>query len=576
MVHFPHPFHIPFSTTKSRALVQPLKAFHTAFLRFPCRASTPVTLAMAVNAFSTLTHRMPVAPRALSATAAVRASLDTRVLESKSLGELRALARQRGLRGDTKAELVKMLSSGTNGAVGATPAAPVSAAAPSAAHGASQSAQARQLEAMPLGQLRAMARSRGIFGNTKAELVAALLAASGAPAAAPAAPASAPAPAPAAQYSAAPSAAAPAGSSSALARQLESMPMGQLRAMARQKGLRGNTKDELISALLGTSSRPSSAAAPSASSPQPPAPAAPSASAPASASASAPAAAAVNPQALSRQLQARPLSALRAMASAKGISPAVSSKDQLVRALIAAATATAAGVTEVRAAASVRSAELQARPLAELRAMARQRGLRGDTKAELVKLLTASDPSPTFVSTPTTPLRSATATATATAAAVATATATPFSSGISIPFQSDAPAGGTTAIQPAQSATAADSEAPSIQEAIELFFSPDRGQEQQADGLSEQAAFLRNVMVAGIGVAVLPLILPMQMPTPVAVAPSSPPAAITAPVEPVAPPPEPEPEVRELSPAEFCRMLPASLLSPEAARFCAAVVDMKL
>ncbi|CAI7803631.1 unnamed protein product [Closterium sp. NIES-54] len=394
---------------------------------------------MAVNAFSTLTHRMPVAPRALSATAAVRASLDTRVLESKSLGELRALARQRGLRGDTKAELVKMLSSGTNGAVGATPAAPVSAAAPSAAHGASQSAQARQLEAMPLGQLRAMARSRGIFGNTKAELVAALLAASGAPAAAPAAPASAPAPAPAAQYSAAPSAAAPAGSSSALARQLESMPMGQLRAMARQKGLRGNTKDELISALL-----------------------------------------------------------------------------------------------------------------------------------------TASDPSPTFVSTPTTPLRSATATATATAAAVATATATPFSSGISIPFQSDAPAGGTTAIQPAQSATAADSEAPSIQEAIELFFSPDRGQEQQADGLSEQAAFLRNVMVAGIGVAVLPLILPMQMPTPVAVAPSSPPAAITAPVEPVAPPPEPEPEVRELSPAEFCRMLPASLLSPEAARFCAAVVDMKL
>ncbi|CAI5967351.1 unnamed protein product [Closterium sp. NIES-65] len=541
---------------------------------------------MAVNAFSTLAHTMPVAPRALSATAAVRASLDTRVLESKSLGELRALARQRGLRGDTKAELVKMLSSGTNGAFGATPAAPVTAEAPSAAQGATQSAQARQLEAMPLAQLRAMARSRGIFGNTKAELVAALLAASGAPAAAPAAPAAAPPPAPGAQYSAAPSAAAPAGGSNALARQLESMPMGQLRAMARQKGLRGNTKDELISALLGTSSRPSSykvpIAAPSASSP-PPAPAAPSAPAPAPASPSAPAAAAVNPQALSRQLQARPLSALRAMASAKGISPAVSSKDQLVRALIAAATATAAGVTEVRAAASVRSAELQARPLSELRAMARQRGLRGDTKAELVKLLTASDPTPNFASTPTTPPRSATATATATttataaaAVATATATATPFSSGISIPFQSDAPAGGTTAIQPAQSATAADSEAPSIQEAIELFFSPDRGQEQQADGLSEQAAFLRNVMVAGIGVAVLPLILPMQMPTPVAVVPSSSPPAITAPVEPVAPPPEPEPEVRELSPAEFCRMLPASLLSPEAARFCAAVADMKL
>ncbi|CAI5537350.1 unnamed protein product [Closterium sp. Naga37s-1] len=531
---------------------------------------------MAVNAFSMLAHRMPVAPRALSGTTAVRASLDTRVLESKSLGELRALARQRGLRGDTKAELVKMLSSGTNGAFGATPAAPVSAAAPSAAQGASQSAQARQLEAMPLGQLRAMARSRGIFGSTKAEIVAALLAASGAPAAAPAAPAAAPPPAPAAQYSAAPSAAAPAGNSSALARQLESMPLGQLRAMARQKGLRGNTKDELIGALLGTTSRSSSAAAPSASSP-PPAPAAPSAPAPASASA--PAAAGVNPQALSRQLQARPLSALRAMATAKGITPAVSSKDQLVRALVAAATATAAGVTEVRAAASVRAAELQGRPLAELRAMARQRGLRGDTKAELVKLL---DPPSTFASAPTTPPRSAAATATAaaTAAAVptatATATATPFSSGIRLPFQSDVPAGGTTAIQPAQSTAAAESEAPSIQEAIALFLSQDASQEQQPDGLSEQAAFLRNVLVAGIGVAVLPLIMPMQMPSPVAVAPSSPPPAITAPAEPVAPPPEPASEVQELSPEEFCRVLPASLLSPEAARFCAAVVDLKL
>ncbi|GJP55117.1 hypothetical protein CLOM_g14104 [Closterium sp. NIES-68] len=534
---------------------------------------------MAAQAVSTLAHRMPVAPRALSATAAVRASLDARVLESKSLGELRALARQRGLRGDTKAELVKMLSSGTNGAVAATPAAPVAAAA--APSGAGQSALARQLEVMPLGQLRAMARSKGIFGSTKAEIVAALTAASGAPAAAP----SASPPAPAAQYSAAaPSAAAPApsnsseGGSSAQARLLAAKPVAVLRAMARQKGLRGNTKDELVAALLGSSS-PSAFSSPaptSASSPAPP-PSAPSV--PTSAPSSA--AVGVSAQALSRQLQARPLSALRAMATAKGIPPAVSNKDQLIRALVAATTAAAAGVTEVRAAASVRAAELQGRPLAELRAMARQRGLRGDTKAELVKLLTASDPLPS-TSIPTTRPPSATATTAATAAtagvtAVATATASPFASGINLPFQSDVPAGGTTAIQPTPSSAAASagsaSAAPTIQEAIELFVTQGREEEQEVDGLSEQAAFLRNVLVGGIGIAVLPLIIPMQFTAPVV---SPPPPTATTPAAPVAPPPQPAPDVRELSPEEFCRTLPASLLSPEAARFCAAVVDLKL
>jgi hypothetical protein len=41
---------------------------------------------------------------------AASAGLPKAVLERKSLSELRAMARIRGVRGDTKAELVKLLS----------------------------------------------------------------------------------------------------------------------------------------------------------------------------------------------------------------------------------------------------------------------------------------------------------------------------------------------------------------------------------------------------------------------------------------------------------------------------------
>ena len=50
------------------------------------------------------------APTPAAAPAAAGGALSAAALESKSLGELRALARSRGLRGDTKAELVKVLS----------------------------------------------------------------------------------------------------------------------------------------------------------------------------------------------------------------------------------------------------------------------------------------------------------------------------------------------------------------------------------------------------------------------------------------------------------------------------------
>ncbi|GJP81252.1 hypothetical protein CLOP_g11414 [Closterium sp. NIES-67] len=476
--------------------------------------------------------RLAAAPPASSARVAAspaRAALSTKVLESKSLGELRQLAKERGMRGDTKAELVKLLASSYAAGNGAA-----AAKAPVAANPQLK----KQLEAMPMAQLRAQARTKGVYGGSRAELVAGLLAAGAAPAAAtPSAPA----------YlnggvSSAPAAAAPVAAvaaSSELARQLQTKPLAVLRALARQKGLRGNTKEELVAALVSASPS-AAAAAPAALSSMPAA--SPAAAAPASSAApAAPAAVNVSAQALARQLQTRPLSALRAMANAKGISGAAAPKDQLIRALVAAATTTAATVTEVKAAASVRASELQSKPLSELRTIARARGIRGDTKAELVKLLTAED-----VVLP--PLQSAS---------------------MSLPFQSDLPAGGTTAIQPVQAALVATQSA-AMSEAMELLLGRAEG---VAEGsVAEQAAFLRNVLVAGIGIAALPLLLPVQMSTTVvATAPSA-----TAPVVVPPPPAEPAPEVRELSAEEFCASLPASLLSPQAAKFCQAVKDIGL
>ncbi|CAI7913442.1 unnamed protein product [Closterium sp. NIES-53] len=83
----------------------------------------------------------PAAPRAAAAPparaaapAAGGASGGASGLEAKSLGELRALARQRGVRGDTKAELIKALST----APAAAAAAPAAAAAAPAGNGAAK------------------------------------------------------------------------------------------------------------------------------------------------------------------------------------------------------------------------------------------------------------------------------------------------------------------------------------------------------------------------------------------------------------------------------------------------------
>ncbi|CAI6003196.1 unnamed protein product [Closterium sp. NIES-65] len=91
-------------------------------------------------------------------------------LEGTSLGELRALARQRGVRGDTKAELIKALST----APAAAAAAP--AAAAPAGNGAAKATPiaASSLANKSLGELRALARQRGVRGDTKAELISLL------------------------------------------------------------------------------------------------------------------------------------------------------------------------------------------------------------------------------------------------------------------------------------------------------------------------------------------------------------------------------------------------------------------
>ena len=57
--------------------------------------------------------------------------------------------------------------------------------------------------------------------------------------------------------------------------------------------------------------------------------------------------------------------------------------------LCSAAAATSFGASS---SSSFTEAQLQAKSIGELRAMARERGVRGDTKAEIIKLLLAAPP----------------------------------------------------------------------------------------------------------------------------------------------------------------------------------------
>lgn len=183
-----------------------------------------------------------------------------------------ASSRSESLHGDTLKSIATMATpSDASRQRGASIVLAAVAAAAPAAEVQAQVQRARQMEALPLSQLRAMARAKGIVGGGgKAELVASLLGASaGAGSAAPAAAA-----APVVEARAAPVAAAAVEASapapapadvSPLDRQLQSKSLSALRAMARQKGIRGQTKDELVAALLAASSSLPSAASPSSS-----------------------------------------------------------------------------------------------------------------------------------------------------------------------------------------------------------------------------------------------------------------------------------------------------------------------
>ncbi|GJP49876.1 hypothetical protein CLOM_g9035 [Closterium sp. NIES-68] len=354
-----------------------------------------------------------------------------------------------------------------------------------------------------------------------------------------------------------------AGSSSAqqqvqwTARALENKPMSELRALAKQRGLRGDTKAELIALLTSTGNLSAS-----------------SASVSASASASASAAGAEGQR--QRQLDVLPLAQLRAMARSRGLN-ASGSKAQLVKDLLVAelgltASAPSTSTSALRGApppspppaspsASAPSApapaspsktwknQLQAQPLSALRALARERGLRGDTRAELITALSVDPPAgselPGLV--PNLP------------------------ASFDLPFQSEVQAGGS-ALEPAQASKLA-AELASLSATMQVLQSKQAALSGERDSLREQADLLRNVLVGGLGLALVPLLLPLQA-TNTAVQGSS---SVTASVTQALPPPAlPAPEVRELAPEDFCRTLPASLLSPDLARFCQAVNDLGL
>ncbi|CAI5499633.1 unnamed protein product [Closterium sp. Naga37s-1] len=244
--------------------------------------------------------------------------------------------------------------------------------------------------------------------------------------------------------------------------------------------------------------------------------------------------------------------------------------------------------------------QLQAQPLSALRALARERGLRGDTRAELITVLSMDPPAgselPGLV--PNLP------------------------SSFDLPFQSEVQAG-SSALEPSQAAKLA-SELASLSATMQVLQSKQATLSEERDSLKEQADLLRNVLVGGLGLALIPLLLPLQatntavqgtVTTTTSVTQTLPPRAPPAPdlreqapeelscvplsmsthksiqmirsllppprlppsVHQMLPPPAPPaPEVRELAPEEFCRTLPASLLSPDLARFCQAVNNMNL
>ncbi|CAI5970920.1 unnamed protein product [Closterium sp. NIES-64] len=257
------------------------------------------------------------------------AALTARDLQGRSLEQLRAMARQKGIVGSNKAQLIAAL---TGGASAATPAASYSRAA------AAVSGDEALLQSKTLGELRALASAKGLRGDTKAEIIKLLLSVGGVT----------PAPAaPAISFSAeALSPVVPNTQSiSDYQRRLQTKPMSKLRAVARMRGVSGTTRAELVAGLLAYHGGASAAGAP----------------------ASAVQGFAQDKPEIVGQLESLALSELRALAKARGVRG--DTRKELIKLLTASILAT--------------------KSLAQLRAIAAQRGIRGNTKQELVKALTS-------------------------------------------------------------------------------------------------------------------------------------------------------------------------------------------
>ncbi|CAI7745593.1 unnamed protein product [Closterium sp. NIES-54] len=254
-------------------------------------------------------------PSSYASIAAV--SGDEALLQSKTLGELRALASAKGLRGDTKAEIIKLLLS--VGGVTPAPAAPAmsfsaEALSPVVPTTQSVSDYQRRLQTKPMSKLRAVARMRGVSGTTRAELVAGLLAFHGG----------------ASAVGASPSAVQGfAQDKPEIVGQLESLALSELRALAKARGVRGDTRKELIKLLTGSAAPKAAAAA----------------------------------------------------SYTNGSAVASSSYSSSTPSYSAPVSSSAPSLPS----ASV----LATKSLAQLRAIAAQRGIRGNTKQELVKALTS-------------------------------------------------------------------------------------------------------------------------------------------------------------------------------------------
>eukprot|EP00270_Netrium_digitus_P018884 TRINITY_DN727_c0_g3_i4.p1 TRINITY_DN727_c0_g3~~TRINITY_DN727_c0_g3_i4.p1 ORF type:complete len:624 (+),score=230.45 TRINITY_DN727_c0_g3_i4:35-1873(+) len=187
-----------------------------------------------------------------AAPAAAAPAAPVSLLKNKSLSQLRAMARLKGLVATSKPELIHLLSAkeakSAPPSAAAAPSPPPASAAASSTNGAAKSTSLslEELEGKSMAQLRALAKEKGLRGDTRAEIIKLLLdlSASSSPAP-PAKPVSAPVTPP-------PAAAATAPPRLSQAVILQSKSLAQLRAMATQKGLmqvRTNSKEELIRLL---------------------------------------------------------------------------------------------------------------------------------------------------------------------------------------------------------------------------------------------------------------------------------------------------------------------------------------